>query len=56
MSFRQTFEEVLIEAKKAFHDIEKTEYEKSVLEKRNKTPFFKSVGFVSGTRKVLVYQ
>ena len=56
MSFKQSFKEVMSEAKKAFEDIERTQYEKHTVNKKKTTPCLKSVGFVNGTKSILVYK
>ena len=55
MSFTQSFTEVLKEAKKAFEGIERSYYEKQ-MNKQELKATFKEVGFVNGTRKILVYR
>jgi len=57
MSFDMNFEEVLRDAKKAFQSIERTEYERNGIKRREKLkPFFKDVGYIDGMKKVLVWR
>lgn len=56
---RQTYAQVLAEAKAAFKDLDRSRssYEKSKARKAKAKEFpkLKSVGFVNGTRDILVY-
>lgn len=54
---RQTYAQVLAEAKAAFKDFERSTYEKTKAKNAKKAEFpkLKSVGFVNGTRDILVY-
>lgn len=49
-----SYDEVILAAKKAFEDIERSEYEKRLPDK--KVPYLKSIGFVPGTKQVLVWR
>jgi len=57
MKYKQSFEEVLADAKRAFEDIERSYWEKDKPRKDFiKNPRLKNVGFVDGTRAILVYR
>lgn len=59
MIFSRSFKEVLEEAKIAFEEIERSPFEKGKKEKlrlEREFPKLKSVGFVDGTRQMLVYR
>lgn len=55
---RQTYAQVLAEAKAAFKNFERSTYEKVKVQNANSKEFpkLKSVGFVNGTRDILVYR
>ena len=53
MKFKQNFEDIMKDAKKAFDGIERTSYEKRPSPVKS---YIKEVGFVSGTKKVLVWR
>jgi hypothetical protein len=58
MSFNKSFKEVLEEAKRAFEDMDKTSYEKQKVRHKNDSyfPKHKSIGFIDGTKQVIVWQ
>ena len=58
MSFKQSFSDVIKEAKEAFEDIERTKHEKYGIKERvlKLKPYKKKVGFVDGTREILAWR
>ncbi|MFK5937699.1 MAG: hypothetical protein QM497_04790 [Sulfurimonas sp.] len=54
MSFSKSFKEVLKEAKEAFKDIQRTEYEKYHV--HNLKPCLREVGFIDGMKQIVCYK